>query len=270
MVDSERIAELAKKTEDYMKSISKFNYGLYKAASAKSPTAALLFPFAMAGIIGAAWVVGEFSVLGCYAALGLGTVSYLAQPFTLPIYCKSKGSKIGTISNIYPFYESLKQSVKDLEKVEKQIQSARTSGNKQAEIKAYWKKARILDYIETVGEKCFNNLEKCRDKSKSQKNTNRLFDASYFVDCTRSDVSKVFDKCAVDINTLETGGDVVPERKEKFASAEKERTVAEIVKDINVKKHISKTPIYVESKYSSEEYERLIRSVGKSDSEMSL
>ena len=118
MVDSERIAELAKKTEDYMKSISKFNYALYRAASAKSPSAVLLFPFAMAAIIGVGWVVGEFSVLGCYAALGLGTVGYLAQPFTVPIYCKSKGSKVGVISNIYPFYESLRQSVKDLQKVE--------------------------------------------------------------------------------------------------------------------------------------------------------
>ena len=214
MLDSERLAELANKTEDYMKSISKFNYGLYRAASAKSPAAVLLFPLAMTAIIGLGWVVGEFSVAGCYATLGLGTVGYLAQPFTIPVYCKTKGSKIGAISNVYPFYEALRQGVRSLEKVENKIQNARMNLDRDTETKYYWKKAQILDYIENVGQKCYENLEKCRDKSRNQKATNRLFDTSYFVDCVRSDVSKMFDKCAVDINTLEAGEDIQPETKE--------------------------------------------------------
>ena len=214
MIDSEMMAELAKKTEDYMKSISKFNFGLYKAVTVKSPASVLLFPAAMAAIIGAGWVVGEFSVVGCYATLGLGTLGYLSQPFTVPVYCKTKGSKIGTISNVYPFYEALKQGVKSLEKIEKKIQDARMCLDRDTELKYYWKKAQTLDYIENVGQKCYENLERCRDKSKNQKSTNRLFDTSYFVDCVRTDVSKMFDNCAVDINTLEAGKDIKPESRE--------------------------------------------------------
>ena len=217
MLDSEKMIELVEKTEEYMNVFGKFRYSLYKAASSKSWGGLLIFPAAMTATIGTAILAAALSPFAFFGVLGVGTLGYLVQPFTVPLYAKSRPNKSGIISNMNVFREVMKQSSKELAKLDNKIQTARMNSNRELELECYWKKAHILDYVEYVGQNVWEKLDKLSEKSKGE-NTDRICNAAYFVSCVKSAVTEMFDDVALAINTLEAGKDIQPSTSKGITS----------------------------------------------------